>query len=39
MRRLVFLAVTMISAAVLAGRAQGLDPAALVKPGADSWPM
>ena len=30
---------TMVSAAVLAGGAQGLDPAKLLKPTTDSWPM
>jgi alcohol dehydrogenase (cytochrome c) len=39
MRRVVFLAIAIVSAAVLAGGAQGLDPARLVKPTADSWPM
>ena len=39
MRRVVFVAIAIVSAAVLAGGAQGLDPAGLVKPGTDSWPM
>jgi alcohol dehydrogenase (cytochrome c) len=39
MRRVVFLVMTIVCAAVLSGVAQGLDPARLLKPGTDSWPM
>jgi alcohol dehydrogenase (cytochrome c) len=39
MMRAVFLVTTIVSAAVRAGGAQGLDPAKLLKPTTDSWPM
>ena len=38
MKRFMCVLVAAFCAAVLVSRAQGLDPARLLKPGTDSWP-